>query len=253
MHLLNKTVVALIFVAAAGCGGSTPNPKSGGEAGGGATESGAADGKQAECSSIKKKLDEIDEAVKGQKGMAAGRALTPALEKMSKELRESPPKTPGLDKATAELVTEADSFAAKLKEMNAVFEEMEKINVSLETWQKNVEKAAEDFDAACAKAPKDECEAMSKRVTQIPHLEGNDFGKYANDLDTFVKSMNDSEVKNAGLKVALKKMLAVLSEAGKPFRRLDELMAEPKKLDPAAGQMKAKFNQVREICGIPVR
>lgn len=251
MHLVNKTIVALLFVAAAGCGGSTPNPKSGGD--GGAADSGAADGKQAECSAIEKQLKQIDDAVKGQKGMAAGRALTPALESMSKEFRQSPPKTPGLDKATAELVTEADAFAAKLKEMNAVFEEMEKINVGLEEWQKKVEKAAEDFDIACGKAPKDECEALSKRVTQIPHLEGNDFGGYANDLDKFVKTMGEYKVANPSLDKATKNMLAVLGEAGKPFRRLSELTEEPKKLDPAAAQVKAKFNQVREICGLPVR
>ena len=250
MHPIKSALVAVIFVAAAGCAGSTPNAKSGD---GGTADSGASDGKQAECSAVDSKFKQIDEAVKGAKGMSAARALVPALEKMSKDFKESPMKTPGLDKATAELVTEADAFAAKMNAMNAVFEEMEKINGTLEAWQAKVEKAAEDFDVACGKAPKDECEAMSKRVTKIPHLEGDEFARYSKDLDAFVKTMGESEVKNAGLRTSLKTMLSVLGEAVKPMSRLAELLEEPKKLDPAAGQLKAKFNQVREICGLPVR
>lgn len=251
MHVLRKPIVAFLFVAAIGCGGSTPNAKSGADAGAG--DGGDGDSKQAECSVVEKKFGQIDDAVKDVKGLAAGRALVPALEKMSKEFKEAPLKTPGLDKATAELVTEADSFVTKMKELNVVFTEMEQINKTLESWQTKVEKVAEEFDVACNKAPKDECEAMSKRVTKIPHLEGDAFAQYAGELDRFVRATGEYEVLNPGLKTALKNMLSVLGEAVKPMLRLSELLEQPQKLDPAAGQLKAKFNRVREMCGLPVR
>lgn len=252
MRLFKQTIVAVLVVVASGCGSSTPNAKSA-DGGGDVVTGSAPNGKQAECSAVEKKFAQIDEAVKGARGAAAGRALVPALEKMSKEFKETPPKTPGLDKATAELVTEADSFVIKMKEMNVVFEEMEKINKVLESWQTKVEKVAEEFDVACSKAPQDECEAMNQRVSKIPHLEGDEFGGYAKDLDRFVKATGEYEVQNPGLRTALKNMLSVLAEAVKPMGRLGELMQEPKKLDPAAGQLKSKLNQVREICGLPVR
>lgn len=257
MHLMRNSIVAFFFVAVAGCAGSTPTAKTG-DAGTGASDSataggGSADNKEAECNTVKAEFDAIDEAAKGAKGMAAGRKFSPALEKMAKTFKTSPPKTPGLDKATVDLVSEAEAFSAKLKSLEVVFTEMEKVNEELKGWQSNVEKSAEDFDRACSKADKEECDSMSKRVTQVPELQGDQFGKYANDLERFVRTMEMYEVSNAGLRTALKKMLSVLGDGVKPMRRLDELLEEPKKLDPAAGQLKAKFNQVREICGLPVR
>jgi hypothetical protein len=251
MHLFDKAIVALIFVTAAGCGGSTTNPKTGEDVV--VAESGASDSKKAECSAVEKNFNELDEAGKGKKGLARGRALTPALEKMSKEFKQSPPKTPGLDKATAEMVVEADLFAAKMKELIAIFDEMEQINVSLQAWQTKAEKSGEDFDNACSKAPKDECEAMGKRVTNIPHLEGDEFGRYANELEKFVKAAGEFEVANPGLEKAWKNMLSVLAEPVKSFRRLAELTDESKKVEPPTAQLKAKFDQVREICGLPER
>lgn len=249
MHLFSKPLLALAFVAFSGCAGGTPNAKS---SDGGTSES-SADAKQAECNVVENKFKQIDEAVKGVKGVAAGKALVPALEKMSKEFKESPMKTPGLDKATVELVTEADSFASKMKELNAAFDEMEKVNEGLQAWQAKVEKVAEEFDVACGKAPKDECEGIGKRITTIPHLEGDGYATYANELERFVKTTGEHEIKDAGLRTATKNMLGVMGEATKPMRRLDELMIDVKKRDPGAGQLKAKFNQVREMCGLPVR
>jgi hypothetical protein len=257
MHLIRNSLIAFFFVAAAGCAGSTPTAKTS-DGGPGTSESappdeGSADGKQAECNMIKAQFDAMDDAAKGAKGAAIGRKLSPALEKMAKTFRQSPPKTPGLDKATAELVTEADALTVKLKELEAAFAEMEKVNEDLKGWQANVEKSAEEFDRACSKADKAECESMSKRVTQVPELEGDQFGKYANDLERFVRSMEMYEVSNVGLRTAWKKMLSVLGDGVKPMRRLGELLEEPKKLDPAASKLKSKLNQVREICGLPVR
>lgn len=250
MHLFNSTFVAVFFVAASGCAGSTPNAKS---TDGGTADSGASDGKQAECSAVESKFKQMDEAVKGLQGTARFRALSPAVEKMSKEFKESPMKTPGLDKATAELVVEADSFAGKLKELNATFDEVEKVNAILLDWQGKVEKASEEYDAACSKAPKEECDALAKRVTKIPQLEGIEYVRYANELETFVKIMGDYQVANAGLRTNLKNLLSAFGDGVKPMRRLGELLEEPKKLEPATGQLKAKLNQVREICGLPVR
>lgn len=250
MHLFNNALVAVFFVAVSGCAGSTPNAKS---TDGGTTDSGAADGKQAECHAVESKFKQIDEAVKGLKGTAAFRALVPAVEKMSKEFKESPMKTPGLDKATVELVTEADSFAAKMKDLNAIFDEMEKVNAVLLDWQGKVEKASADYDTACSKAPAKECEALGARVTKIPQLEGNEYGRYANELEAFVKVMGDYQVSDAGLRTNLKNLLSAFGDGVKPMRRLGELLEEPKKIEPATGQLKAKFNQVREICGLPVR
>ncbi len=249
MHLISKPLWAVAFVVFSGCGAATPGAKS---SDGGASETDV-DVKQAECNAVENKFKQIDEAVKGVKGAAAGKALVPALEKMAKEFKESPMKTPGLDKATVELTTEADSFTAKMKELNAAFDEMEKVNAVLQTWQTKVEKVAEEFDVACGKAPKEECEAMGKRVTNIPNLEGDGYGKYADELERFVKTTGEYEIKDAGLRTSTKNMLGVLSEAVKPMRRLDELMTDVKKRDPGAAQLKAKFNQVREMCGLPVR
>lgn len=250
MHLISKPLWALAFVAFSGCAAGTPGAKSTSD--GGASETDV-DVKQAECNAVENKFKQIDEAVKGVKGAAAGKALVPALEKMAKEFKESPMKTPGLDKATVELTTEADSFTAKMKDLNAAFDEMEKVNAALQTWQTKVEKVAEEFDVACGKAPKEECEAMGKRVTNIPNLEGDGYGKYADELERFVKTTGEYEIKDAGLRTSTKNMLGVMSEAVKPMRRLDELMSDVKKRDPGAAQLKAKFNQVREMCGLPVR
>jgi hypothetical protein len=252
MRIFKSILPALLFVAAAGCGGSTPPVKSGDD-GAGAASSGSTDGKQAECDAIGVKFKEIDDTVKGAKGMAAGRALGPALQKLSKELKESPMKTPGLDKTTAELATEADSFAGKLKEMIGVFEEMEKIGVGLQDWQKKVEQVAEAFDVACSKAPKAECESLSKQVTKIPQLEGDDFASYSKELESFIATTSKVPVKDAQLKKSLDAMLSVLGESVKPMRRLAELAQEPAKLDPEADKLKAKFNAVREMCGMPLR
>jgi hypothetical protein len=265
MHLQRKSLLVFLFVAVTGCAGSTPGAKTSdggatgsdnGAAGGKASDGGAADGKQAECSGVEEQFKQLDEAAKsakGSKGTGVGRVLAPAVDKLAKHFKDSPPKTPGLDKAIAELVTEAESFSGKLKAMDVAFAEMEEVNTTLKTWQGNVEKSADAFDTACAKAPKDECESMSKRVARIPQLDGDEFGKYANDLERFVTTMDMYEVTNTGLRKALKDMLAVLKDGVKPMRRLDQLLEEPKKLDPAVGQMKAKMNQVREICGLPVR
>ncbi|HRI71497.1 MAG TPA: hypothetical protein PK156_44995 [Polyangium sp.] len=255
MHLSKLTIVTLFVAVVAGCGGSTPNAKSAdGDAG--ATNGQAGDGsasKQAECSDVEKKFGQIDEAAKGLKGAALRRARVSALEKMSNEFKAAPFKTPGLDKATVELVTEADSFIVKMKEMNAVFDETEKIDEVLKTWQTKVEKVAEEFDVACNKAPKEECEAMNVRISKIPSLEGDGFTQYGTELDKFVKVTGEYEVANSGLRTALKNMLSVLGEGVKPMLRLGELIEEPKKLDPAAKALKGKFNQVREMCGIEVR
>jgi hypothetical protein len=249
MHLFYSTFVAVIF-AASGCAGSTPNAKS---TDAGTADSTATDGKQAECNAVDSKFKQIDEAVKGLKGTAAFRALVPALDKMSKEFKESPMKTPGLDKATAELVIEADASSARMKELNAVFDDMEKVNIVLLEWQKKVEKASEDYDAACSKAPKEECETLSERVTKVPQLEGNEYARYAKELETFVKVMGEYEVKDAGLRTSWKSLLSAFDDGVKPMRRLSELTQELKKIDPGTEKLKPKFNQVREICGIPVR
>jgi hypothetical protein len=256
MHLSKLTIATGFFVLAVGCGGSAPNAKSAdGDAGTGNAAAGgdAQVGKQSECTEVEKKLAQLDEAGKSAKGAAARQARVSALEKMSNEIKASPFKTPGLDKATAEFVTAADAFIVKMKELNAAFEETEKIDEVLKAWQTKVEKVAEEFDVACNKAPKAECEAMSGRISKIPHLEGDGFAEYATELDKFVKTTTEHEVADPGLRTALKNMLSVLGEGVKPMARLGELINEPKKLDPAAKELKSKLNQVREMCGLPVR
>lgn len=256
MHLIRKSLVTVFFVAVAGCAGSTPNAKTS-DAGTEGAESVPKDGastdtKQAECNAVKAEFDAMDDAAKQTNG-TAGTRLSRALEKMTKAFKESPPKTPGLDKATAELVTEAEAVTAKLKELEVVFAEMEKVNEELKVWQSNVEKSAEEFEQACTSAGKAECDKLNAQVSQVPQLEGDQFIKYADELEPFVRNTEKSEVSNANLRAALKKMLAAFGTGVKPMRRLGQLSAETQKLDPAAGKLKAKLNQVREICGLPVR
>jgi len=253
MHPIMRAFVAVLFVSVAGCAGNPPNAKSG-DAGVPVTGSVAPDGKQTECNAVESKFKQLDDATKGAKGpVAAGRALVPALEKISNEFKAAPLKTPGLDKATVELVTEADSFVAKMKEVNAVFDELEQVNTVLLAWQTKVEKASEDFDTACSKAPKGECDAMGQRVTNIPQLEGNEYGRYADALEKFIKVAGEYEVADSGLRTSWKTLLSVFGEAVKPMRRLAELWDELKKREPPVTQLKAKLNQLREMCGLPVR
>jgi hypothetical protein len=251
MHLFKNAFVAVLFVAAAGCTGSTPNAKTGD---GGTTDSAASEDKRAECSVVESKFKQLDDARNGAKGSsAAGRSIVPALEKMSKEFKEAPMKTPGLDKATVELVTEADSFVAKMKEMNPAFDEIEQVNQVLLAWQTKLEKASEEFDMACSKAPRAECDAMGQRVTNIPHLDGHEYGSYADAMEKFLKVAGEYDIADAGLRTSWKTLLSVLGEATKPMHRLAELWDELKKREPPVAQLKAKLNQVREMCGIPVR
>jgi len=252
MHTSKSLIAALWFVILAGCGGSTVPAKSGEVGGPGASSSGPGD-KQAECDVVAAKFKEIDDTVKGSSGMAAGRALAPALEKLSKELKASPMKTPGLDKATADLAVESESFAGKVKGLTTIFDEMETIGRGLEDWQKKVEKAAEDFDVACGKAPKKECENLSEHVVKIPHLEGDEFLAYSKELESFLTTTRQVTVKDAQLAKSRDTMLSALGESIKPMRRMAELMDETKKLDPEADKLKARFNAVREMCGMPLR
>ncbi|MBK9259101.1 MAG: hypothetical protein IPM54_04635 [Polyangiaceae bacterium] len=250
MHIRKSLVAALLFVAASGCTGSTPPAKS---TDGGATASGTADGKQAECDAIAVKFKEIDDAVKGSKGVAGGRLLVPALEKLSRDFQAAPMKTPGLDKATVELVAQADIFTSRMKQLTPIFDEIEKINDGLMKWQEKLGKAADDFDAACSKAPPGECDKLGPHLTKMPHLEGDQYAEFAKDIETYQASTANVTVKDAPLDASFKSLVSVLAEAILPMRRLAELRKEPKKLDLEADTLKAKFNAVREMCGMPVR
>jgi uncharacterized coiled-coil DUF342 family protein len=179
------------------------------------------------------------------------RSLAGALVKLAGELKQEPIETPELRTAVDDLAAQAENFGGQVKAMGSTFDEMEKITVELGTWEKKVTSTANAFDQTCEKGPKAECEAIGKELQTIPHLEGEKFVEHAAALEKFINAMDKVQVKDAKVKASLSAMLDALKEGVPPMRKLAALLAEPKKLDPAAKELKSKVNRVRTICGLP--
>jgi len=240
---LALALVPLLLVAA--CGGASPEPKSADDA---KTESAQ---KPPECDAIGAKMMAVDDRPQGQGPADEMRSLAGALDKLSTGLKDEPIETPDLRAAVSELSAEAQSFAGKVRDMSGTFDEMQGITVKLRAWEQNVTITANAFDATCSKSAKAECETLGQELQKIPRLEGEKFAEHAKALESFIGVMEKQKVKDAKLKADLGAMLSALKEGIPHMRRLSTLLEEPKKLDPAAAELKSKVNRVRVLCGLP--
>lgn len=245
MRTRNALVLAPFLLLAACGGGGTPDPKTPA----GASAEGAA--KPPECDAVGARMKAVDDRPEAKGPADEMRSLAGALERLSGDLKKEPVETPDLKTAVDELAAEAASFGGQVKSMAPTFDEMEKITESLGAWEKKVTSTANEFDAACKKGPEAECERIGKELQTIPRLQGEKFAEHAAALESFIAAMDKLSVKDAKLKSSLGAMLGALKEGIPPMRRLSSLLAEPKKLDPAGAELKAKVNRVRTICGLP--
>jgi hypothetical protein len=272
MRTLRNLVLAPLFVFAVACGGSTPPPTT--PEGGGADASGtekpngnenagadASASKDApklspECESIGAKMKAVDAAKQGDEKRTVAqstKALATALEKLSADLEKENIATPDLKTAVGELATEAKGFATTTKGMTPTFDEMDKVAQSFDPWQKKVAAAAAEYDKACEKGPKEECEKIGAELQKVPQLEGSKFGEYATALEAFTKTVDGLKPKDAKVKSTLAAMNGALKEGIAPSRKMATLLSEVKKLDAAGEQLRTKVNRVRTLCGLPAK
>ncbi len=234
MHISKNIIGLSLLVAVTACGGGAKT---------------ASDVDKAECDAVAAKLQAVDDSMKAEG--AGPDKLGPTLAKLSADLKADPIKSPELNTAVAELSKGADALATKIKEMGPTFEAIKNVAAELDVWQNNVQEAAAAYDAACAKGPKDECEKVNNSISQVPRLEGDDFGSYANALEKFLKEQEKTVVKDPEVSARFTNMMKVLGQAIAPMRKMIGLVETAETIDPVSKDVKIKANKVREICGLP--
>ncbi|MRG95385.1 hypothetical protein [Polyangium spumosum] len=242
MRTRSATLLAPLFLLVVACGGSPAQD----------TKTAAdANGKPPECEAVGARMKAVDDRPAGKGPAEEMRSLAGALVKLAGELKNEPIETPDLRTAVDELAAEAESFGGKVQAMGGTFDEMQQITVDLGAWEKKVTATANAFDQTCETGPKAECETIGRELQTIPRLEGEKFAEHAAALETFIAAMKKLQVRDTKVKSSLSAMLGALEEGVPSMRRLSALLAEPKKLDPAAQELKTKVNRVRTICGLP--